>query len=100
SHRPAVAPRSEPEHLVARVFREVLQRADISVHDNFFDLGGDSIMAARLMARLRAASGTDLPLRTLFERPTIAGLAEAMDALSWIAADAPYAGGERERIEI
>ena len=99
--QPPVAPRTAPEALVARIFSEALQRNDIGIHENFFDLGGDSIIAARLMARLRAASGVDLPLRNLFERPTVAGLAEAMDALSWLAKSAaPWDGGERERIEL
>ena len=97
-----VAPRTPPEELVARMFRDVLARNDIGVFDNFFDLGGDSLMAARLMARLRAASGMDLPLRNLFERPTVARLAEAIDALSWLAKSGTRAGGgaERERIEL
>jgi aryl carrier-like protein len=102
SRAPSVAPRTAPEELVATLFRQALARADIGIYDNFFDLGGDSIMAARLMARLRAASGMDLPLRNLFERPTVAGLAEAIDALSWVAAAgrSPSSGTERERIEL
>ena len=102
SRPPSVAPRTAPEELVATLFRQALARADIGIYDNFFDLGGDSIMAARLMARLRAASGMDLPLRNLFERPTVAGLAEAVDALSWAAAAgrSPSGGTERERIEL
>jgi amino acid adenylation domain-containing protein len=100
ARRPLVPPRSAPEKLVARVFAEVLRRNDIGVHDNFFDLGGDSMSAARLMARLRA-SGTDLPLRNLFERPTVAELAQAVDAISWIAkAEAGGDGDDRECIEL
>ncbi|HJQ64329.1 MAG TPA: non-ribosomal peptide synthetase, partial [Burkholderiales bacterium] len=102
SRAATVAPRTAPEELVATLFREALARDDIGIHDNFFDLGGDSIMAARLMARLRAASGMDLRLRNLFERPTVAGLAEAVDALSWLARTGmPADGGAgRERIEL
>jgi amino acid adenylation domain-containing protein len=98
----AVAPRTPSETLVAGMFRDVLGRADLGVHDNFFDLGGDSLMAARLMSRLRAASGTDLPLRNLFERPTAAQLAEAIDALSWSSQSSAPAGdaGNREQIEL
>lgn len=100
-HKPAVAPRTAPERLVADMFCEVLARNEVGIHDNFFDLGGDSIMAARLMARLRTASGMDLPLRNLFERPTVATLAEAIDALSWLAkSGAPAAAGNREQIEL
>jgi aryl carrier-like protein len=97
-----VAPRTPSEQLVAGMFRDVLGRTDVGVFDNFFDLGGDSLMAARLMSRLRAASGADLPLRNLFERPTAAQLAEAIDALSWSARTTALAcgAGNREQIEL
>ena len=102
SMQPVVAPRTAPEMLVASVFREVLSRENVGIHHDFFELGGDSLMAARLMARLRAVSGMDLPLRVLFERPTVAELAEAVDALKWVAdSGAPQSGSpERERIEL
>jgi amino acid adenylation domain-containing protein len=102
--RVAVVPRTPTEEMVMGVFRRVLDRTDIGVSDNFFDLGGHSLMAARLMFKLRAESGLDLPLRLLFERPTAAGLAEAVDGLSWLEkSNAPNRGndaGRREEIEV
>jgi amino acid adenylation domain-containing protein len=70
-----VEPRTEVEELVAQVWREVLKLDKIGVCDNFFDLGGHSLLATRVVARLRASFSIDLPLRNLFELPTIAGLA-------------------------
>ncbi|HVH67069.1 MAG TPA: amino acid adenylation domain-containing protein [Gemmatimonadales bacterium] len=96
----AVAPRTDTEEMVMGVFRDVLQRADFGVFDSFFDLGGHSLTAARLMTQLRAASGLDLPLRNLFERPTVAALAEAVDAVSWSAGRPTPPGLHRFREEI
>ena len=82
------------------VFRDVLERDSFGVFDNFFDLGGHSLMAARLMSRLQAASGFSLPLRNLFERPTVAGLAEVIDGLSWLENSKAPAGSAANREEI
>ena len=71
--------------MVMGVFRARARPRDFGVFDNFFDLGGHSLMAARIMSQLRAASGRDLPLRVLFERQTVSALAEAIDALAWLA---------------
>jgi len=102
--RVAVAPRTLTEEMVMGVFCGVLNRMDFGVFDSFFDLGGHSLMAARLMVKLRAVAGVDLPLRMLFERPTIARLAEAVDGLSWLEkSKAPSRGsgaGGREEIEL
>jgi aryl carrier-like protein len=95
-----VAPRTPTEAMVMGVFRDVLERTTLDVFDNFFDLGGHSLMAARLMAKLRTASGLDLPLRNLFERPTVAALAEAIDALAWAASSRRAAARAADRVEI
>ena len=95
----AVAPRTPSEEMVMAVFRDVLGRTDFGVLDNFFELGGHSLMAARLMLRLRTASGWDLPLRVLFERQTVAGLAEALDALAWLATSREASAVTGDRVE-
>ncbi len=74
-------PRTEIEELVAQVWREVLKRDKIGVYDNFFDLGGHSLLAIRVVVRLRSAFQIDLALRKLFERSTVAGLAEHIETL-------------------
>ena len=66
---------------MAQVWREVLKLERVGVHDNFFDLGGHSLLATRVVARLRNNFNVDLPLRKLFELPTVASLAEHIDFL-------------------
>lgn len=97
-----IAPRTATESLVLSVFADVLNRRDIGVLDDFFDLGGHSLMAARVMAKLRIAANVDLPLRNLFDRPTPEGLAGAIDALVWSAGAtaAKSSGDGREEIEL
>ena len=91
------APRTPTEQMVMGVFAGVLERADFGVGESFFDLGGHSLMAARLMSQLRAVSGVDLPLRVLFEHPSVAALAAAIEALSWSAGRQAPAADTRER---
>ncbi|GGW51042.1 non-ribosomal peptide synthetase [Streptomyces caelestis] len=74
-----VAPRSETEHLVARVWREVLNLDRIGVHDDFFALGGHSLLAVQLVGRLRARHGDGLSIGTLLRAPTIAAVAALLD---------------------
>jgi acyl carrier protein len=77
------APRSETEALISRLWGEVLGLRQVGVLDNFFELGGHSLLATRLMSRVREALGIDLPLRALFEAPTVAGLSRHVGALQW-----------------
>ena len=74
-----VAPRTAAEEMVAAIWAEVLQRDPIGVHDDFFELGGHSLLATRLMARLQAAFTVSVPWRTLFDTPTVAALALAVE---------------------
>jgi len=68
-------PRNATEEAVARVWQEVMRVERIGIDQNFFDLGGHSLLATRVLARLRGAFEMELPLRLMFEEPTIAGLA-------------------------
>jgi amino acid adenylation domain-containing protein len=77
-----VAPQSPVERTLAAVLSEVLGISEIGVNDNFFDLGGNSLMAARAMSRLQKLLDVDIPMRVFFETPTLAGLAQAVTHLN------------------
>ena len=78
-HRPFVAPKREIERSVEAIFREVLECGPLSIHDNFFALGGDSLKGIRVVARINADHGLQLPAVSLFRHPSIAEMALSIE---------------------
>jgi amino acid adenylation domain-containing protein len=76
----SVAPRTPEEEQLARFWAEVLGLERVGIEDDFFALGGHSLLATQLLARVGKAFGVDVPLRRLFEAPTVAAFAEALAA--------------------
>ncbi|MBW4660753.1 MAG: amino acid adenylation domain-containing protein [Drouetiella hepatica Uher 2000/2452] len=99
-----VSPRTATEVTLSTLWAEVLGLEAISIHDNFFELGGHSLLVTRVISRLRAAFEVELPLRSLFEKPTVAELAERIDILRLSLAQAsnplPVIGNGRKEIEL
>ena len=80
-----VAPRSQVEELLAEIWAKVLGKEQVGVHDNFFELGGHSLLATQLTSRIRDTLQIDLPVRNLFEAPTVEQLAKYIDTMYWTA---------------
>lgn len=73
-----VAPQTDLERTIASIWQEVLQVERVSVHDSFFDLGGNSVHVVQVYNKLRELMGEDLPIVKMFEYPTIHSLARYM----------------------
>ncbi len=73
-----VAPRTPLEEALAAIWAELLGVERVGVHDDFFQLGGHSLLATQIMSRLLSSFQVELPLASLFETPTVAGLAGAI----------------------
>jgi amino acid adenylation domain-containing protein len=77
--RTYLAPRTPIEEAVAKIWAALLRVEQVSVHDNFFDLGGHSLLVTQVVSRIRQQLKVELPLRSFFESPTVAGLAEKIE---------------------
>ena len=74
-----VAPRTQVEEMVAAIWAQVLGLEKVGIRDNFFDLGGQSLLATQVISRVREAFQFDVALSSLFKKPTVAGLAECIE---------------------
>lgn len=88
---PFVAPRTPGEERLAQIWAEVLSLDQVGIHDKFLDLGGDSLLATQVISRVRKAFSVELPLRSLFEMPTVSGLANVIQKSKGSGAGSPAA---------
>jgi amino acid adenylation domain-containing protein/FkbM family methyltransferase len=93
---------TDTQEALAAIWCELLDRREIGIHDDFFDQGGQSLAAMRIMSRIRETFGVDLTIRSLFENPTIAGLADVIDQLSFLRrrGETAAAPGAREEVRL
>ncbi|MFI0487357.1 amino acid adenylation domain-containing protein [Actinomadura sp. 9N215] len=98
-HGEPVPPSTETEKTLARIWSDVLKIEQPGAHDDFFELGGNSLHAFRISAQAHAEFGIELPIAAVFETPTLAGLANTMDVLRWTRDPGPDAP-ETEGIEL
>jgi amino acid adenylation domain-containing protein len=76
AEREFVGPGNPIEEILCRIWQEVLRRERVAIHDNFFTLGGHSLLAVQVAARMRDSFKVDIPIRALFEAPTVAQMAK------------------------
>ncbi len=104
SNAPYVAPQTPTQILVSRLFAEVLSLERVGARDDFFQLGGHSLLIAKAAGRLRAELGIALPLRVFFDSPTVETLSEHIDTMIWSnrskAASAPVKKTDRVRVTL
>jgi amino acid adenylation domain-containing protein len=74
-------PRNSTEETLAKIWAETLGISQISIHDNFFEIGGDSLLATQVTSRVQESLNADMQVRSIFETPTLAGLAEHLTCL-------------------
>ncbi|MEQ8387017.1 MAG: amino acid adenylation domain-containing protein [Coleofasciculus sp. A1-SPW-01] len=91
-----VPPRTVTEEELAQIWTSVLGIKQVGIHDNFFELGGHSLLATQVISRIRQAFNVELPLRALFEAPTVAELAERIETIRWVIQ--PFASKDQNAI--
>jgi amino acid adenylation domain-containing protein len=94
-------PRTDVESAVVAMWEEVLRVPRVGINDNFFELGGHSLLAAGVMTRVRERYSIALPLRTIFEAPTVAAFANRIETMLWASQDSVHDNSQtREEIEL
>ncbi len=91
------------QHEIAEIWQQLLGIEQIGIDDNFFDLGGHSLLATGILSRLRQIFGVHVPLRAIFEAPTVRELADRVDTLLWATSQSAVpveVSGEREEFEL
>jgi acyl carrier protein len=73
-----VAPRDDVETVIAGIWSELIEVNRVGIHDGFFALGGHSLLAVRLLSRITELFGVEIPIRKLFEVPTVENLAKQL----------------------
>ncbi|MFE9675365.1 condensation domain-containing protein [Streptomyces sp. NPDC006259] len=91
-----VAPRTDSERVLAKIWSEVLGVEPIGVEDDFYDLGGHSLLAVQLISGVRDALGVDVPVRSVMQTRTVAQGAAVIDALLWARESAPALGARED----
>ncbi|NEP36781.1 phosphopantetheine-binding protein, partial [Moorena sp. SIO3B2] len=94
-----VAPQTETQKVLAEIWKEVLGIEQVGIHDNFFDLGGHSLMATQVVSRVRQTFGMELLLQSLFKYPNVATLAEEIETMLIVAKDVLQSVGEGSAIQ-
>jgi acyl carrier protein len=93
------APRTPTEEMLARIWAEILGLDRVGIHENFFDLGGDSLLATQVLSRVRQAARVELPLTMLFTTSfTIADVAAAIDEYLQHQAAPPVEAADEETL--
>ncbi len=87
-----VAPRTETEKMVAAIWETLIGVQPVGVDDNFFKIGGNSMIAVQVVTRILKEYGIELPLAAVFETPTVAGLSDTLESYLWLA----RGGADRE----
>jgi amino acid adenylation domain-containing protein len=103
--RDSVPPETPTQITLARIWESVLKIEHAGIHESFFDLGGHSVLAARMMAQIRSSFGVQLPQHHIFRTPTISGLATLIESKLWtgsgpLVTDAAAASSLQVEIEI
>ncbi len=91
-----VPPENETQQNIAEIWQKVLWIRQVGIHDDFSDLGGDSLIAIQVISRLREVMGVEIKVRTLFEAPTVAAMSEHIETIRWATLGASPADDEKQ----